>query len=285
MSRLHPQSDPIALWRAIEQAGGVQAYVNAQLTERGFLVQRRETDKMSDREREAYKKSLKAEAEERRRLSREAWAAHKATHIVHLGEGVFWKEGRGSDKWDLPNAEARAAENELPPLDSAKQLAEALGLTIAELRRLAYHRDAATGAQLPAIHDPQAGRLPAGHLGPDAEVEEGPALDPAQHRREAPGTRLGARFPPRPFDAHQRRRARRPEARGEGGHQGLLPHRDAPEGQGDLPKGRISGGDRHATGPDLHRVSSRDRRAGWEDVLRGTRPALPAPGRSDEPCV
>ena len=73
MSRIR-LSDPIALWRAIEQAGGVQAYVNAQLTERGFLVQRRETDQMSDREREAYKKSLKAEAEERRRLSREAWA-------------------------------------------------------------------------------------------------------------------------------------------------------------------------------------------------------------------
>src|SRR5215472_13345581 len=143
MSRLQ-QSEPIALWRAIEQAGGVQAYVNAQLAEREFLVERRETDKMSDREREAYKKSLKAEAEERRRIRREAWQAHKATHIVHLGEGVFWTDGRGPDKWDLPNAEARAAENELPPLDSAKQLAEALGLTIAELRRLAYHRDAAT---------------------------------------------------------------------------------------------------------------------------------------------
>jgi retron-type reverse transcriptase len=142
MSRLR-QSDPIALWRAIEQAGGVQAYVNAQLAERGFVVQRRETDQMSDREREAYKKSLKAEAQERRRLSREAWQAHKATHIVHLGEGVFWTDGRSSDKWDLPNAEARAAENELPPLGSARQLAEALGLTVAEVRRLAYHRDAA----------------------------------------------------------------------------------------------------------------------------------------------
>lgn len=143
MTRLR-QSDPIALWRAIEQAGGVQAFVNEQLAARGFVVQRRETDTMSDREREAYKKSLKAEAEERRKLSREAWHAHKAAHIVHLGEGVFWAEGRGPDKWDLPNAEARAAENELPPLDSAKQLAEALGLTVAELRWLAYHRDAAT---------------------------------------------------------------------------------------------------------------------------------------------
>lgn len=143
MSRLR-LSDPIALFRAIEQAGGVQAYVNAQLAERGFVVQRRETDGMSDREREAYKKSLKAEAEERRKLSREAWEAHKAVHIVHLGEGVFWTDKAGPDKWDLPNAESRAAENELPPLDSPKRLAEALGLTVAELRRLAYHRDAAT---------------------------------------------------------------------------------------------------------------------------------------------
>src|SRR5262245_46482860 len=115
------QTDLITLWRASEQAGGPRAFVDQQLTEHGFLVQRRETDEMTDREREAYKKSLKAEAEERRRLRREAWQAYKATHIVHVGEGVFWKEDRGPDKWDLPNAEARAAENELPPLDSARQ--------------------------------------------------------------------------------------------------------------------------------------------------------------------
>src|SRR3954464_15259087 len=143
MSRLR-QSDPIVLWRAIEQAGGVEPYVNAQLAARGFVVERRETDKMSDRERDAYKKSLKAEAEERRRLRREAWQAYKSAHIVHLGEGVYWTDKNEPDKWDLPTAEARAAENELPPLDSPKGLAEALGLTVAELRWLAYHRDAAT---------------------------------------------------------------------------------------------------------------------------------------------
>jgi RNA-directed DNA polymerase len=143
MARIR-QTDLIDLWRTVEQAGGVRPYVEAQLAERGFVVQRRETDKMSDREKDAYKKSLKAEAEERRKLARQAWAAHKAAHIVHLGEGVFWAEGRGPDKWDLPDAEARAAENELPPLDSAKQLAEALGLTVAELRWLTYHRDVAS---------------------------------------------------------------------------------------------------------------------------------------------
>ena len=88
------QSDPITLWRAIEQAGSIQAFVDAQLVERGFVVQRREADEMSDREREAYKKSLKAEAEERRRLRREAWKAYKSAHIVHLGEGIYWTDGR-----------------------------------------------------------------------------------------------------------------------------------------------------------------------------------------------
>jgi hypothetical protein len=146
MARIR-QSDLIDLWRAVEQAGGVGPYVQAQLVERGFVVQRRETDKMSDREKDAYKKSLKAEAQERRKLSRQAWAAYRTAHIVHLGEGVFWTEAPGPDKWDLPEAESRAAENELPALDSAKQLAEALGLTLAELRWLTYHRDVAS-----AIH-------------------------------------------------------------------------------------------------------------------------------------
>src|SRR5205807_6366006 len=132
-----------SLWRAIQQAGSPQAYIEAQLRERGFLVERRETDKMSERELEAYKKSLRAEAEEKRKLKKEAWQAFRATHVVHLGEGVFWKDAAGPDKWDRPHAEERAAENELPPLDSPPQLAEALGMTVAQLRWLAYHRDAA----------------------------------------------------------------------------------------------------------------------------------------------
>jgi RNA-directed DNA polymerase len=140
------QPDLIALWRTIVQAGGIPAWVDAQLQARGLLVTRRDAATLSDREREAYKKELKAEAEERRRLRKEAWQAYKANHIVHLGEGegVFWTDAAGPDRWDLPNAEERAAENELPPLDAPQQLAEALGLTVAQLRWLAYHRDAAT---------------------------------------------------------------------------------------------------------------------------------------------
>lgn len=138
------RGDLVELWRSIEQAGGIRPYVDAQLVARGFVVERRDTESMSDREKETYKKALKAEAAERKAIARQAWSAHRATHIVHLGEGIFWSEGKGPDNWDLPDPEARAAENELPPLDSAGQLAEALGLSIPELRGLTYHRDVAS---------------------------------------------------------------------------------------------------------------------------------------------
>jgi RNA-directed DNA polymerase len=138
------QTDLIALWRAIVLAGGIPAWVDAQLAARNLQVTRRDTKEMSERELEGYKKDLKFEAEERRKLRKEAWRAYKANHVVHLGDGIFWTDAAGPDKWDLPHPEERAAENELPPLDSPQQLAEALGLTVAKLRWLAYHRDAAT---------------------------------------------------------------------------------------------------------------------------------------------
>lgn len=132
------------VWRAVERAGSIERYVDEQLVELGYLIERRPTDSMSKRERDAYKKQLKEEAAERRRLRSEAWAAYKANHVVHLGEGVFWNDGLDWDKWDLEHAEERAAENELPPLDNPRQLAEALEITVAELRWFAYHRDLAT---------------------------------------------------------------------------------------------------------------------------------------------
>jgi retron-type reverse transcriptase len=154
MSATPQTTDLVTVWRSIRQVGGIDAYVTAELTRRGVLAPRRETDGMSDRELTAYKASLKAEAAERRKVRRDAWRAYKASHIVHLGEGIFWtdepatadggKEARGYDKWDVPHAEERAAENELPPLDTPQQLAEALGLTIGQLRQLCFHRDVAT---------------------------------------------------------------------------------------------------------------------------------------------
>jgi RNA-directed DNA polymerase len=137
------RSDPTNTWRAIQQAGGIDAYIEQQLTERGAKVERKPTEGLSGRELEQYKKQLRAEAEERRKIKREAWRAYKSTHIVFLGEGVFWSDEERKDRWDVTHAEERAAENELPRLDNPQQLAEALGLDVPHLRWLAYHREAA----------------------------------------------------------------------------------------------------------------------------------------------
>ncbi|MEL6110790.1 MAG: reverse transcriptase family protein [Planctomycetota bacterium] len=137
------QTDLETICRGIEQAGSMDAYIDGQLRERGFLVERRETDNMSRRELARYKKELKDEAEEKRKLKAAAWQAYRHSHIVFLGDGVFWNDESAEDKWDLDDAESRAAENELPPLDRPKQLAEALGITLPQLRGLAFHRDVA----------------------------------------------------------------------------------------------------------------------------------------------
>lgn len=132
------------LWNAITAAGGRDRYIEQQLVEHGFAVERRPTDEMSKREKDAYKKSLKREAAERRELRKKAWEAYRAAHVVHLGVGVHVSDLGDHDRWDLPEPDARLAENELPRLDSARDLAAALGLSVGELRWLAYHRDVAT---------------------------------------------------------------------------------------------------------------------------------------------
>ena len=134
------------LWAAIEKAGGMDAYVRGQLRDKGFMVERRDTDGMSKRALNKYKQELKTEAEEKRKLRKEAWQAYKANHIVHLGEGIYWTDDTSEDRWDLENAPKRLLENQLPDITRVKQLAEALELSISELRWLCYHREAATSS-------------------------------------------------------------------------------------------------------------------------------------------
>ena len=90
------QADLVALWRTIQLAGSIEGYVKEQLVQRGYLIERRATDDMSERELEEYKKQLKAEAEERRKIKKEAWQAYRAAHVVHLGEGVHWSDKGGA---------------------------------------------------------------------------------------------------------------------------------------------------------------------------------------------
>ena len=132
------------VWQAIESAGSINAYVRQQLQQHGYLVERRPTDGMSKSELDKYKKELKQEATEQRRLKQEAWQAYKSKHIVHLGEGIYWSDDSSEDQWDTPNANKRLLANQLPVITKVPQLCEALNLTVSELRRLCYQREAST---------------------------------------------------------------------------------------------------------------------------------------------
>ncbi len=132
------------VWQAIESAGSINAYVRQQLQQHGYLVERRPTDGMSKSELDKYKKELKQETAEQRRLKQEAWQAYKSKHIVHLGEGIYWSDDSSEDQWDTPNANKRLLANQLPVITKVPQLCEALNLTVSELRRLCYQREAST---------------------------------------------------------------------------------------------------------------------------------------------
>lgn len=140
-------TDLATLWQAIVEAGGREAYIQQQLRERGFLVDRKsasDVGEMGEAEKARYKQKLKDEATERRKIAAETWKAYKSKHLVHLGEGVYFNDTDDFDLLDLPDAEERASENGVPKLDTPKDLAEALGLSIPHLRWLAFHRDAAS---------------------------------------------------------------------------------------------------------------------------------------------
>ena len=89
------RTDLVTMFRGIEQAGSVEAYVDSQLRERGFLVERRETDNMSQRELAQYKKQLKEEATEKRRLKADAWKAYmrRATNTVNYSDELPLAQG------------------------------------------------------------------------------------------------------------------------------------------------------------------------------------------------
>ncbi|AUX21248.1 RNA-directed DNA polymerase [Sorangium cellulosum] len=134
----------LARWKAIAEAGGIDAWVHAELVARGALATG-DPGAMSDRERAQYKERKKVEARERRALRRLAWEAYLAAHVNHLGAGVHWRDRAGPDRLDVPGQRERARAHGLPDLPGAGELAGALGLTISRLRWLAYHREVDTG--------------------------------------------------------------------------------------------------------------------------------------------
>ncbi len=138
------RAERAALWKAIEAAGGIAAWVRAELANKGVSTDGVDASALSDKQKGAYKEKKRAEAEARRALKRLAWAAYRETHITHLG-GVHWDDDQSPDKLDVDGREERAKDNQLTDLSTPEALAKALGLTISRLRWLTYHREVDTG--------------------------------------------------------------------------------------------------------------------------------------------
>ncbi|HEU4535617.1 MAG TPA: reverse transcriptase family protein, partial [Polyangiaceae bacterium] len=144
--RRRAHDERVARWQAIREAGGIDPWVGAQIKAKGLSTEGVDPAKLSDKERDAFKEKKRAEAAERRALRKLAWAAYKATHVVHLGPEAFWRDETKPDAFDVPRREERARHHQLESLANADDLAKALGVTLPALRWMTYHRDVDTGS-------------------------------------------------------------------------------------------------------------------------------------------
>lgn len=137
-------ADALPEWGVIADAGGIRAWVHAELQRKG-LIEDVDTSRLSDKERKRFKARREEERRVRRVLMDHAWAAYKRAHLVHLGVGVFYHDTADHDRFDIAEPESRRHENDLPALADVHALAAALGLSMPRLRWLAYHREVDTG--------------------------------------------------------------------------------------------------------------------------------------------
>jgi RNA-directed DNA polymerase len=139
-----PTPPPPPAWAEIAAAGGIRPWVDAEIARQG-LADPGTTAGLNDAELKLYKARRDEERRARRTLYQQAWQAYRRAHIVHLGPGVFWHDTADVDRYDADDPDKKRQDNALPALGDVQALAQALGLPIARLRWLAYHREVDTG--------------------------------------------------------------------------------------------------------------------------------------------
>jgi hypothetical protein len=131
-------------WVDIAAAGGIREWVDAQIAKQG-LADPGASQSMSDAEKKLYKARREEERRVRRELFRQAWAAYKRSHVVHLGPGVWWHDTADVDRFDAEDPEKKRQDNALPAINDVDALAKAIGMSVAKMRWLAFHRDVDSG--------------------------------------------------------------------------------------------------------------------------------------------
>ncbi|CAN5719622.1 hypothetical protein BH11MYX1_BH11MYX1_48230 [soil metagenome] len=133
----------IPRWDDVAAAGGMREWVDAEITRQGLLDPGAAT--ISEGDKKAYKARRDEERRVRRRLYKRAWASYKATHIVHLGAGVWWHDTADVDRFDAADPERKRQDNNLPAINDVDAFAKAVGQTVPKLRWFAFHREVDTG--------------------------------------------------------------------------------------------------------------------------------------------
>ena len=159
----------VACWKAIGEAGGIEGWIAQELRNKGLSTDGLESP--ADSEKAQYKAKKKAEAEERRKLGRRAWEAYQATHINYLGAGIHWEDDPDVDRFDVENRDVRARDNGLPELKGAAELAQAMGLAVARLRWLTYHRETDTSSHYYTFTIPKRDGSPRTIFAPKRELK------------------------------------------------------------------------------------------------------------------
>jgi len=146
---------PLPPWPDIAAAGGTQQWVVSELEARGLWEPGIDTSRLSERERKQYKARRQEERRVRKILQAHAWAAYREQHLVHIGAGVFYHDTVDVDRHDIAQREERLEENELPKIKDAKGLADQLGVSVAQLRWLVFHREVDSGTHYQRWHVPK----------------------------------------------------------------------------------------------------------------------------------
>lgn len=137
------------LWEEIEQNGGVEIYIQKALAVRNITVRPRQSIlKMSPKELESYVADREAEDKVRRELMPGIWEAYKSTHVVELGDGVFWQDTVGVDFFDPYKRSERIEDNALPKIETVGELIKCFSTVVPDmnyplLRWYCYHRNVA----------------------------------------------------------------------------------------------------------------------------------------------
>jgi hypothetical protein len=133
----------VALWKAIGEAGSADAWVHQELTRKGFDP--KESVPSGEAEKRAFKERRAAERVEKKALLALARDARRAATVMHLGASVHWDEFTDADALDVDDREQRREANGLPALETAEDLAQAMGLGVSKLRWFTYQRPTDTG--------------------------------------------------------------------------------------------------------------------------------------------